>query len=104
MANQPIPIEQNAQILGSAIVLLVIGVGSLYMMIFLIKRIPPNRPTIDITESEYTKESIDDSLTQVVYIENKSKRLLDSVPIIIVVITFIILNLKFILNLGNYLI
>ncbi len=98
MANQPIPIEQNAQILGSAIVLLVIGVGSLYMMIFLIKRIPPNRPTIDITESEYTKESIDDSLTQVVYIENKSKRLLDSVPIIIVVITFIILNLKFILN------
>ena len=97
MANQPIPIEQNAQILGSAIVLLVIGVGSLYMMIFLIKRIPPNGPTIDITESEYTKESIDDSLTQVVYIENKSKRLLDSVPIIIVVITFIILNLKFIL-------
>lgn len=86
MANQPIPIDQNTQLLASAIMLLLIGTGSLFVMIFLIKKIPAYKASTDNIEFEE------------VYTENKSIGYLDFVPVIIVVIMFINLNIRFLLN------
>lgn len=86
MANQPIPIDQNAQLLASTIMLLIIGAGSLFMLIFLLKKIPGYKPSTDSIEFEE------------VYTENISKSFLDFVPVIIVVIIFLKLNLRFLLN------
>jgi membrane protease YdiL (CAAX protease family) len=86
MANQPIPIDQNTQLLASAIMLLIIGTGSLFVMIFLIKKIPGHKASTDNIEFEE------------VYTENKSIGYLDFVPVIIVVIMFINLNIRFLLN------
>jgi hypothetical protein len=86
MANQPIPIDQNTQLLASAIMLLLIGTGSLLVMIFLIKKIPSHKASTDNIEFEE------------VYTENKSIGYLDFVPVIIVVIMFINLNIRFLLN------
>lgn len=86
MANQPIPIDQNTQLLASAIMLLIIGTGSLFVMIFLIKKIPSHKTSTDNIEFEE------------VYTGNKSIGYLDFVPVIIVVIMFISLNIRFLLN------
>lgn len=90
MANQPIPINEGSQILVSAIILLAIGIGSLFMMIFLIKRIPKYIPVpIDIAPAEV---EVDNNM-----MVNKSKWFIDFLPIFIVVIIFLNVNLRFLL-------
>lgn len=86
MANQPITIDQSAQLFASALILLIIGAGSLFMLLFLLKKIPHNKPSTDSVQVEE------------VYTENSTKGFLDFVPVIIVVLIFINLNLKFLLN------
>ena len=86
MANQPIPIDQSAQLLASAIILLVIGAGSLFMLIFLLKKIPAYKPLTENIEFEE------------VYEENKSNLFLDFAPVVIVVAIFLSINLRFFLN------
>ena len=83
MANQSLDIDQNMQLLVSAIMILLIGVGSLFMLIILLKKIPKYDHSLDIYEYE--------ELT----IEKKSNRMIDFIPVLVVVIIFINLNFKY---------
>lgn len=83
MANQSIDIDQNMQLLVSFIMILVIGSISLFMLVLLLKKIPKYNHSLDIYEYE--------ELT----IEKKSKRVIDFIPVLTVIIIFINLNIKY---------
>lgn len=90
MANQPLDIVPSTQMLAGLIVLFLIGVGSLFMLIFLLKKIPTDDSYLDIYEYE---EIITD---------NKSISINDFIPVIIVLGIFIYLSIKYVLVLKLF--
>lgn len=83
MANQSIEIDQSMQLLVSFIMILGIGVGSLFMLVLLLKKIPKYNHSLDIYEYEELS------------IEKKSNGIIDFIPILVVIIIFINLNIKY---------
>ncbi len=84
MAKQPIDIEPNAQLLAGMIVLLIIGIGSLFMLIFLLKRIPVNDSSLDIDEYEE------------ITIDSKKLSIIEFIPALIVIGIFLYLSIKYV--------
>ncbi|NLC03276.1 MAG: CPBP family intramembrane metalloprotease [Tissierellia bacterium] len=86
VSTQAIDIEPNAQLLVGMLVLLGIGIGSLFMLIFLLKKIPIYDSSLDIDEYEE------------ITTEREKVNMFHFIPVVVVVAIFINLNFKFLLR------
>ncbi len=85
MANQPIDIEPTSQLIVGMFVLLIIGIGSLFMLLLLLKKIPEHNRALDIDEyEEITGES-------------ESIKFTNFIPAFMVIGIFIYLSFKFLI-------
>lgn len=83
MANQSVDIDPAMQLIVSSIMLLVIGAGSLFMLILLIKKIPNYNYSLDVNEYEE------------LIIEKKSNGIIDFLLVLVVIVIFLFINIKF---------
>ncbi len=86
LSTQTIDIEPNAELLAGMLVLLAIVIGSLFMLIFLLKKIPTYNSALDIDEYE--------KITS----EKEKINMVHFIPVVVVIAIFINLNFKFLLR------